>query len=100
MDLISTEKENITNSDIKTVDKDDCAFSVVYSLVKIKSKAYIFENIFSIFKWQNKSCLNHKSRINHKSRDMILLFTSAIASAFAECRHELERLLLWIMPGF
>ena len=39
-----------------TIDKDDCAFSVVYSLLKIKSKAYIFENIFTIFKWQNKSC--------------------------------------------
>ena len=38
------------------IDKDnDCAFSVVYSLLKIKSKAYIFENIFTIFKWQNKS---------------------------------------------
>ena len=37
------------------IDKDDFAFSVVYSLLKIKSKAYIFENIFTIFKWQNKS---------------------------------------------
>ena len=33
------------------IDKDDFAFSVVYSLLKIKSKAYIFENIFTIFKW-------------------------------------------------
>ena len=38
-----------------TIDKDECAFSVVYSLLKIKSKAYIFENTFTIFKWQNKS---------------------------------------------
>ena len=30
------------------IDKDDCTFSVVYSLLKIKSKAYIFENIFKI----------------------------------------------------
>ena len=37
------------------IDKDDCAFSVVYSLLKIKSKAYIFENIFKICKLQNKS---------------------------------------------
>ena len=37
------------------IDKDDCAISVVYSLLKIKSKAYISENIFTIFKWQNKS---------------------------------------------
>ena len=38
-----------------TINKDDCAFSVVYSLLKIKSKAYISENIFTIFKWENKS---------------------------------------------
>ena len=37
------------------IDKDDCAFSVVYSLLKIKSEACIFEIIFKIFKWQNKS---------------------------------------------
>ena len=37
------------------IDKDDCAFSVVYSLLKIKSKSCIFEIIFKIFKWQNKS---------------------------------------------
>ena len=38
------------------IDKYNCAFSVVYSLLKIKSKAYKFENIFTIFKWQNKTC--------------------------------------------
>ena len=48
----STKKKT---SQTVTIDKDDCAFSVVYSLVKIKSKAYIFENICTIFKWQNKS---------------------------------------------
>ena len=37
------------------IDKDDCAFSVVYSLLKIKSKSCIFEIIFKIFKWQSKS---------------------------------------------
>ena len=31
-----------------TIDKDDYTFSVVYGLLKIKSKAYIFENIFKI----------------------------------------------------
>ena len=31
-----------------TIDTDDCTFSVVYSLLKIKSKSYIFENIFKI----------------------------------------------------
>ena len=31
-----------------TIDKDDFTFSVVYSLLKIKSKTYIFENIFKI----------------------------------------------------
>ena len=36
------------------IDKDDCTFSVVYSLLKIKSRAYIFENIFKNFKWWNK----------------------------------------------
>ena len=30
------------------IDKDDCTFSVVYSLLKIKSKANIFENIFEV----------------------------------------------------
>ena len=29
-------------------DKDDCTFSVVYSLLEIKSEAYIIENIFKI----------------------------------------------------
>ena len=28
------------------IDKGDCTFSVIYSLLKIKSKADIFENIF------------------------------------------------------
>ena len=31
-----------------TIDKEECTFSVVYSLLKIKSKAYILENIFKI----------------------------------------------------
>ena len=31
-----------------TIDKDDCTVSVVYSLLKIKSKAYISKNIFEI----------------------------------------------------
>ena len=30
------------------IDKDDCTFSVVYSLLKMKSKIYIFQNIFKI----------------------------------------------------
>ena len=30
------------------IDKDDCTLSVVYSLLKIKNEAYIFENIFKI----------------------------------------------------
>ena len=30
------------------INKDDCTFSVVYNLLKIKSKTYIFENIFKI----------------------------------------------------
>ena len=30
------------------IDKDDCTFSVVYSLLKIKSIAYIFKYIFEI----------------------------------------------------
>ena len=38
------------------IDKYNCAFSVVYSLLKVKSKGYKFENIFTIFKWQNKTC--------------------------------------------
>ena len=31
-----------------TVDKDDFTFSFVYNLLKIKSKAYVFEIIFKI----------------------------------------------------
>ena len=30
------------------IDKDDFTFSVVYSLLKRKNKAYVFENIFKI----------------------------------------------------
>ena len=30
------------------IDKDDFTFSVVYNLLKIKSKASMFENIFKI----------------------------------------------------
>ena len=30
------------------MDKDDCTFSVVYSLLKIESKANMFGNIFEI----------------------------------------------------
>ena len=68
------------------IDKDDCTFSAVYSLLQIKSKAYIFENILEFL----------SGRINHISKKcrhdtIILLFTLAIASAFAECRCELER---------
>ena len=51
------------------IDKDDCTFSDVYSLLKIKRKANIFENIFlgigiflwfyfysfELLKWQKKS---------------------------------------------
>ena len=44
LDIISTEKKWQT----ATIDKDDCIFSVVYSFLKIKSKAYVFENIFKI----------------------------------------------------
>ena len=46
LDLISVEKKTWQTA---TIDKDDCTFSVVYSLLKIKSKAYIFENIFIKF---------------------------------------------------
>ena len=42
-DWISTEKTSQT----VMINKDDCAFSVVYSLLKIKSEAYIFENIYN-----------------------------------------------------
>ena len=86
LDLISTEKKT---SQTVTIDKDDCAFSVVYSLLKIKSKAYISENIFTIFKRQNKS---RRQKSAGRRDTMILLFTSTIASAFAECQRKLERL--------
>ena len=59
LDLISTEKTSQT----VTINKDNCAFSVVYSLLKIKSKAYIFENIFTILKWQNKSCWQKSAEV-------------------------------------
>ena len=38
--LIGSTEEKKTSQTV-TIDKDDSAFSVVYSLVKIKSKAYI-----------------------------------------------------------
>ena len=60
LDLISTEKKT---SQTVTIDKDDCAFSVVYSLLKIKSKAYIFENTFTIFKWQNDFAFHVGNRV-------------------------------------
>ena len=46
-----------------TIDKDDCAFSVVYSLLKIKNKVYIFENIFRIFKWYNDFAFHISNRV-------------------------------------
>ena len=67
LDLIFTEKKHQT----VTINKDHCAFSVVYSLLMIKSEAYIFKNIFTIFKWQNKC----------RRDTIILLFMSAITSA-------------------
>ena len=38
------------------MNKDDSTFSVGYIPLNIKSKAYIFENIFKILKWQKKLC--------------------------------------------
>ena len=72
-----------------TIDKDDCAFSVVCSFLKIKSKAYIFENISTIFKWQNKSCWQ-------KSADVIqwFCFSRWQSSRHSANARELERLLL------
>ena len=35
------------------IDKDDFTFSIVYSLLKIRGKAYVFENIFKI-PWNTK----------------------------------------------
>ena len=45
LDQISMEKKTWYTA---TIDKDDCTFSVVYSLLKIKSKTNIFGNIFEI----------------------------------------------------
>ena len=45
LDLIFTEKKTWKTA---TIDQDDFTFSVVYSLLKIKSKAYIFENISKV----------------------------------------------------
>ena len=66
LDLISTEKKT-SQTETVTINKDDCAFSVVYSLLMIKSEAYIFKNIFTIFKWQNKS----RRQKSEKSADVI-----------------------------
>ena len=44
LDLIFIEKKKHG----RQIGKDDCTFSVVYSLLKIKRKVYIFENIFKI----------------------------------------------------
>ena len=45
LDLTSIEKKTWQRA---TIDKEDCTFSVVCSLLKIKSKAYIFEKIVKI----------------------------------------------------
>ena len=45
MNWISIEKKTWQTA---TIDKDDSTFSVVYSFLKIKSKAYIFKNVFKI----------------------------------------------------
>ena len=82
LDLMSTEKKT---SQTVTIDKDDCTFSVVYSLLKIKSKAYIFENIFTIFKWQNKSC-------RQKSANVIQWFCFSVRQSRRHSANELERL--------
>ena len=45
LDLTSIEKKTWQTA---MIDEDDCTFSDVYSLLKINSKVYIFENIFKI----------------------------------------------------
>ena len=45
LDLITIEKKIWQTV---TIDKDDCTFLVVYGLLKVKSKANIFGNIFEI----------------------------------------------------
>ena len=60
------------------IDKDDCTFSGFFS-------GFILS--FELFKWQKKS---RRQKCWHDT--MILLFTLAITSAFAECQRELERL--------
>ena len=45
LDLITIEKKIWQTV---TIDKDDCTFLVVYSLLKVKSKVNIFGNIFEI----------------------------------------------------
>ena len=45
LNLISIEKKHGRQ---QQMDTDDCTVSVVYSLLKTKSKAHIFKNIFKI----------------------------------------------------
>ena len=52
--LISTEKRTWQTV---TIDKNNCNFSVVYSLLKMKSKAYIFENVLNSLKYVVCICL-------------------------------------------
>ena len=47
LDLISIEKKTWQAA---AIDKDDFTISVVYSLLKIKSKAYISKTIFEILR--------------------------------------------------
>ena len=70
-----------------TIDKDDCAFSVVYSLLKIRVK-HIYLKISLEFLGGR---INHVGK-NCRHDTVILLFVLAIVSGFAECRRELKKL--------
>ena len=71
-----------------TINKDDCVFSVVYCLLKIKSKPYIFENIFTIIKWQNKS--------RWQKSAMILLSAVQYNAFHVDNRISICQILWWV----
>ena len=77
MDLIYTEKKT---SQTATTDKDGCDFSVVYGLLKIKSKAYIFKKSLKflsgrincidkkVLMWYNDFAFHIDNRVNISKR--------------------------------
>ena len=79
LDLISTEKKT---SQTVMIDKDNCVFSVVYSLLKIKSKAHNWKYQFL------------SDRINHVGKNILMWYNDF---AFHISNHvSICQILTWV----